>query len=211
MSPSRAVLRQPESYPESRLPPGVQPLPRPPALGRAVELAFLRWEKRRLGADRALLARLRHAHRQRVARARGGRAARRCAVHRDRRAGAARPLRRPGVPDVRRHRPRPLRRAARGALACARVDPRWWARHRAVRPVRDAASGCCRVSARSNAAAVARAAGRRPPTRAATGAARQSHGARADRAGARRAARATWFCRRWTSRAWPTGTCGFSA
>jgi hypothetical protein len=40
-----AVLRQPESYRESRLPPGVQPLRRPAALGRAVELAFLRWEK----------------------------------------------------------------------------------------------------------------------------------------------------------------------
>ena len=48
MSQPRAVLRQPESYPESRLPPGVQPLQRAPALGRAVELAFLRWEKRRL-------------------------------------------------------------------------------------------------------------------------------------------------------------------
>jgi len=48
MSHARAVLRQPESYPESRLPPHVQPLQRPPALGRAVELAFLRWEKRRL-------------------------------------------------------------------------------------------------------------------------------------------------------------------
>jgi catechol 2,3-dioxygenase-like lactoylglutathione lyase family enzyme len=48
MSHPRAVLRQPESYPESRLPPGVQPLKRPPSLGRAVELAFLRWEKRRL-------------------------------------------------------------------------------------------------------------------------------------------------------------------
>ena len=50
MSSSRAVLRQPESYPESRLPPGVQLLRRPPALGRAVELAFLRWEKRSLAA-----------------------------------------------------------------------------------------------------------------------------------------------------------------
>jgi catechol 2,3-dioxygenase-like lactoylglutathione lyase family enzyme len=50
MSRPRAALRQPESYPESRLPPGVQPLPRPPALGRAVELAFLRWEKRELAA-----------------------------------------------------------------------------------------------------------------------------------------------------------------
>jgi hypothetical protein len=48
MSRPRAVLRQPESYPESRRPPHVQPLRRPPALGRAVELAFLRWEKRRL-------------------------------------------------------------------------------------------------------------------------------------------------------------------
>jgi len=42
------VLREPEAYPESRLPAPVQPLARPTALGRAVELAFLRWEKRRL-------------------------------------------------------------------------------------------------------------------------------------------------------------------
>ncbi len=48
MKGSAAVLRQPESTPESRLPADVQPLPRPPALGRAIELAFLRWEKRRL-------------------------------------------------------------------------------------------------------------------------------------------------------------------
>jgi catechol 2,3-dioxygenase-like lactoylglutathione lyase family enzyme len=48
MSRPRAVLRQPESYPKSRLPPGVQPLKRPPALGRAIELAFLRWEKQQL-------------------------------------------------------------------------------------------------------------------------------------------------------------------
>lgn len=48
MVKSKAVLRQPESYRESRLPPGVQPLRRPPAVGRAVELAFLRWEKREL-------------------------------------------------------------------------------------------------------------------------------------------------------------------
>jgi hypothetical protein len=53
MSHPRAVLRQPESYPESRLPPQVQPLRRPPALGRAVELAFLRWEKRRLAPTEA--------------------------------------------------------------------------------------------------------------------------------------------------------------
>ena len=46
--PTKASLRQPESYRESRLPPGVQPLRRPAALGRAVELAFLRWEKRDL-------------------------------------------------------------------------------------------------------------------------------------------------------------------
>ncbi|MCU7375192.1 biphenyl-2,3-diol 1,2-dioxygenase [Paucibacter sp. O1-1] len=48
MTAHRAVLRQPESYPESRLPPGIQPLTRPAALGRATELAFLRWEKRNL-------------------------------------------------------------------------------------------------------------------------------------------------------------------
>jgi hypothetical protein len=45
---SRAVLRQAESFSESRLPSGVQRLPRPEPIGRAVELAFLRWEKRRL-------------------------------------------------------------------------------------------------------------------------------------------------------------------
>lgn len=49
MSPApRAVLRQPESFFESRLPPGIHPLARPAAIGRAVELAFLRWRKRRL-------------------------------------------------------------------------------------------------------------------------------------------------------------------
>lgn len=42
------MLREPQAYPERRLPAGVQPLARPKALGRAVELAFLRWEKRRL-------------------------------------------------------------------------------------------------------------------------------------------------------------------
>ena len=47
-TPARAVLRQTEPYAESRLPPGMQPLPRPMPIGRAVELAFLRWEKRRL-------------------------------------------------------------------------------------------------------------------------------------------------------------------
>lgn len=51
--PARAVLRQPEPYAQSRLPPGVQPLPRPEPIGRAVELAFLRWEKRELGATEA--------------------------------------------------------------------------------------------------------------------------------------------------------------
>ena len=48
MKASTAVLRQPESIPESRLPADVQRLRRPVALGRATELAFLRWEKRRL-------------------------------------------------------------------------------------------------------------------------------------------------------------------
>lgn len=48
MAKAKAMLRQPASCSESRLPPEVQPLRRPPALGRAVELAFLRWEKRSL-------------------------------------------------------------------------------------------------------------------------------------------------------------------
>lgn len=52
-STHRAVLRQAESILESRLPPGIQPLPRPAAIGRAVELAFLRWEKRDLAATEA--------------------------------------------------------------------------------------------------------------------------------------------------------------
>jgi hypothetical protein len=45
---ARAVLRQADSFFESRLPTGVQPLTRPEPIGRAIELAFLRWEKRRL-------------------------------------------------------------------------------------------------------------------------------------------------------------------
>jgi hypothetical protein len=48
MRGSTAVLRQPEAIPEGRLPADIQRLPRPPALGRAIELAFLRWEKRSL-------------------------------------------------------------------------------------------------------------------------------------------------------------------
>ena len=48
MKKTKAVLRQPESYPESRRPASVQPLKRPPVVGRAVELSFLRWEKREL-------------------------------------------------------------------------------------------------------------------------------------------------------------------
>lgn len=48
MSFHRSVLRQPQSWPQSRLPPHVQPLQRPHALGRAVTVAFLRWEKRDL-------------------------------------------------------------------------------------------------------------------------------------------------------------------
>jgi catechol 2,3-dioxygenase-like lactoylglutathione lyase family enzyme len=42
------TLREPQSYRESLLPSGVQALRRPRRLGRAVALAFLRWEKRRL-------------------------------------------------------------------------------------------------------------------------------------------------------------------
>jgi len=48
MAKPLTVLREPESQPESRLPAHVKRLPRPQPLGRAVELAFLRWEKRQL-------------------------------------------------------------------------------------------------------------------------------------------------------------------
>jgi len=41
-------LREPEALPESQLPAHVRRVPRPRPLGRAVELAFLRWEKRQL-------------------------------------------------------------------------------------------------------------------------------------------------------------------
>lgn len=50
MPAQHAVLRQPQAWPESHLPEGVQALPRPPRAGRAVALAFLRWEKRDLRA-----------------------------------------------------------------------------------------------------------------------------------------------------------------
>ncbi|MGZ5268973.1 MAG: VOC family protein [Ramlibacter sp.] len=43
-------LRPPVTLPESRLPATVERLLRPPAAGRAVSLAFLRWEKKSLGA-----------------------------------------------------------------------------------------------------------------------------------------------------------------
>ena len=48
--PSATSLRQPESIPQSRLPSSVARLPRPQAVGRAVSLAFLRWEKKSLVA-----------------------------------------------------------------------------------------------------------------------------------------------------------------
>lgn len=47
---SRVMLTQAQAIAESRLPTGIQRLPRPEALGRAVELSFLRWEKRQLQA-----------------------------------------------------------------------------------------------------------------------------------------------------------------
>ncbi|MCA6215602.1 VOC family protein [Ideonella sp. B7] len=45
---SRAVLRQAQACFQSLLPADVQALAQPEPIGRAVELAFLRWEKRRL-------------------------------------------------------------------------------------------------------------------------------------------------------------------
>lgn len=51
MNPSAASkLSALEEVPESKLPSSVKRLPRPPAVGRATELAFLRWEKRDLDA-----------------------------------------------------------------------------------------------------------------------------------------------------------------
>jgi hypothetical protein len=50
MDQPKTVLRQPDACPEGRLPEHVQPLHRPRAAGRAVELAFLRWEKRELSS-----------------------------------------------------------------------------------------------------------------------------------------------------------------
>lgn len=50
MSSSLRVLRQAQSWSESRLPAFVQPLVRPAPLGRAQSLAFLRWEKKDLAA-----------------------------------------------------------------------------------------------------------------------------------------------------------------
>jgi len=50
MAKPLTALREPESQPESRLPAHVQRLQRPQPLGRAVELAFLRWEKRQLAS-----------------------------------------------------------------------------------------------------------------------------------------------------------------
>ena len=94
-------LRQPQSYPESRLPPGVQPLRRPPARPRRGARIPALGEAR--CADRTLLARLRHAHRAVDAAAAGRARHRRRALHRDRRARAGEPLPRTRVPHVGRH------------------------------------------------------------------------------------------------------------
>ncbi len=56
MSTPKSVLRQAQSWTESHLPDWVQPLPRPERLGRATELAFLRWEKRSLEATEGFWA-----------------------------------------------------------------------------------------------------------------------------------------------------------
>jgi catechol 2,3-dioxygenase-like lactoylglutathione lyase family enzyme len=50
MSTTTSVLRQAQSWTESCLPDFVQPLQRPIRMGRATQLAFLRWEKRSLDA-----------------------------------------------------------------------------------------------------------------------------------------------------------------
>ena len=53
MSASQSVLRQAQSWAESRRPEYVQAMARPARLGRAKELVFLRWEKRSLDATEA--------------------------------------------------------------------------------------------------------------------------------------------------------------
>jgi len=49
MHTASTVLRQTQSWSQSSLPDGVQSLNRPKPIGRATELGFLRWEKRKLG------------------------------------------------------------------------------------------------------------------------------------------------------------------
>jgi hypothetical protein len=51
----QGALHAPISVPEDRLPPNIKPMPRPQALGRAVELAFLRWERRSLNVTEGFL------------------------------------------------------------------------------------------------------------------------------------------------------------
>ena len=211
MSHPRAVLRQPESYPESRLPPR-RAAAAAPARARARRRTGLSaLGEAPAGADRTLLARLRHAHRQQrpAERAGGARAAgpAPCIAIAD--AGAARPLRRPGVPHVRRHRPGPLRQGARGARAGARVDTRA-ADAASSCPTRPgAACGCCRGKARWSRCRCARR-WSRPPTRRSTG---RASTARCARRSSPRAScgSATSCCRPSTFRAWPTGTCRCSA
>ncbi len=55
MSQVQTALHQPESLPKSKLPAHIQPLVCPAPLGRAVELAFLMWEKRDLAPTERFL------------------------------------------------------------------------------------------------------------------------------------------------------------
>ena len=132
MSHPRAVLRQPQSYPESRCRRTCSPAP--PALGRAVELAFLRWEKRgsrrpkRFWRDFGF--HIVSSRRDRLVARAAGTAP--CIAIAER---AAQPLRRPGVPHVRRHRVGPLRRGLGASWLAARVDTRRRTR-RLARPLR---------------------------------------------------------------------------
>ncbi|CAH2812758.1 MAG: hypothetical protein CBARDMAM_7267 [uncultured Caballeronia sp.] len=124
MSTSRAVLRQPESYRESHLPSGVERLQRPAALGRAVELAFLRWEKKdlqpteRFWRDSGLHVQCRGQSPRR----------RHGTLRRHRRQGSTQSLPRSGIPDVGRHRSPLLREGVGGTLAATRRHP--WRRSR---------------------------------------------------------------------------------
>ncbi len=136
MSHPAPVLRQPESYPESRLPPHVQALQRPPALGRAVEAGLPALGEAPAGPTEQFwrdfgMHVVSKPPGRLVARAAGPAPCIAMAVQGpcDRFVGPA--FRMSDDTDLDRYI-----KEARGARARARVDTRCRTRHRAVRPLR---------------------------------------------------------------------------